>query len=50
MVYAINKALWEQRDVISGVIEDFGRLSPQTALPQGMEAHPGSVTFWNSLK
>ena len=50
MVYAINKALWEQRDVISSVARDFGRLSPQTALPQGMEAHPGSVAFWNSLK
>ena len=50
MVYAINKALWEQRDAISSVIRDFGRLSPQTALPQGMEAHPGSVDFWKTCK
>ena len=50
MVFAINKALWEQRHVVSNVIKDFGALSPDTALPQGMEAHPGSVDFWRTLK
>ncbi|CAK7070045.1 MAG: hypothetical protein DELT_01826 [Desulfovibrio sp.] len=50
LVAAVNKALWEGRDYISGVIKDFGGLSPDTALPAGLEAHPGSVTFWNSLK
>jgi len=49
LVSAINKALWEGRDYISGVIKDFGGLSPHTALPKGLEAHPGSVEFWNSL-
>ena len=50
MVYAINKALWEQRRVVSDIIRDFGGLSPDTALPEGIEAHPGSVRFWNSFK
>lgn len=49
LVFAVNKALWEGRDHISDVIEDFGGLSPATALPKGLEAHPGSVAFWNSL-
>lgn len=50
LVFAVNKALWEGRDYISGVIRDFGGLNPATALPVGLEAHPGSVKFWNSLK
>lgn len=49
LVFAVNKALWEGRGYISGVIKDFGGLSPATALPKGLEAHPGSVEFWNSL-
>ncbi len=50
MVFAINKALWENRAAISSVIKDFGALSPDTALPKGIEAHPGSVRFWSTLK
>lgn len=49
LVFAINKALWDGRDYISGVIKDFGGLSPATALPQNLEAHPGSIEFWNSI-
>lgn len=49
LVFAVNKALWEGRDYISGVIKDFGGLSPVTALPKGLDAHPGSVEFWNNL-
>lgn len=49
LVFAVNKALWEARDYIAGVIKDFGGLSPDTALPKGLEPHPGSVEFWNSL-
>ena len=50
LVFAINKALWEGRDSIAEVIKDFGLLSPETALPTGLPAHPGSVKFWNSIK
>lgn len=49
LVYAINKALWENREYIAGFIEDFGKLSPQTALPVGLAHHPGSGRFWHSL-
>lgn len=48
LVYAVSK-VWEGRGAISAVIKDFGRLSPATALPAGLEAHPGSVDFWKSL-
>lgn len=48
-VYEANKILWENRQYLSGTVEDFGLLSPQTALPAGLEAHPGSVAFWKSL-
>ena len=49
LAFAVNKALWEGRDYIGGIIKDFSALSPKTALPQGIEAHPGSVAFWKSL-
>lgn len=49
IVFAINKALWENKQSIAGVISDFGGLAPATALPQGLPVHPGSVTFWRGL-
>lgn len=49
LVYAINKALWDNKSYVSGVIEDFGKLSPDTALPADLPHHPGSARFWNSL-
>ncbi len=50
LVYAINQALWQNRDRIAGVISDFGGLSPKTALPEGLDVHPGSVRFWSELR
>ena len=50
VVFAINKTLWENRSAISSVVEDFGGLSPDTALPKGLAAHPGSVRFWSTVK
>ena len=50
LVFAVNKALWEERARIADVIKDFGALSPDTALPAGLAAHPGSVKFWESLR
>ena len=50
LVYAINKALWENRSYISGVISDFGGLSASTALPVGLPTHPGSVKFWDEVR
>ncbi len=49
LVFAINKALWENRDEIGSEITDFKSLSIDTALPQGLPVHPGSIKFWNSL-
>jgi TRAP transporter TAXI family solute receptor len=50
MVYAINKALWEGRGYIAGVIKDFGKLSLKTALVESVPAHPGSARFWTELR
>ncbi len=49
LVFTITKTLWEERDFIAGVIQDFGALSPETAVPPGLPVHPGSVKFWESL-
>ena len=50
VIFAVNKALWDNREAIAAAVEDFGGLSPETALPQGLPAHPGSVRFWSTLK
>ena len=49
LVVAINKALWENKSAIAKVIADFGALSPATALPKGLPAHPGSTSFWSEV-
>lgn len=50
LVYAINQALWKNRGYISKVIEDFGQLSPKTALPTDLPVHPGSLRFWKEVQ
>lgn len=49
LAFAVSKALWEGRDYIANVIKDFGGLSPETALPAGLEVHPGAEAFWKTL-
>lgn len=50
LVFAVCKALWRGRDQIAGVIKDFGALSPQTAVPQGLPVHPGARRFWSEAE
>lgn len=50
LVYAINKSLWNNRADIARGIEDFGKLDPQTALPQNLPVHPGSRRFWQEMQ
>lgn len=50
LVYALNKALWENREAMISAVKDMQELSPEMALPQGVPVHAGSVKFWQSLK
>jgi TRAP transporter TAXI family solute receptor len=49
LVHAISGALWENKRNIASVIADFGGLSPETALPEGLPAHPGAAAFWREI-
>ncbi|MDR2605269.1 MAG: TAXI family TRAP transporter solute-binding subunit [Desulfovibrio sp.] len=49
LVFAVAKALWENKKAIADVVVDFNALSPDTALPQGLPAHPGAQAFWHNL-
>ena len=50
LVYAINQSLWKNKGYIAKVIEDFGQLSPKTALPVDLPVHPGSLRFWKEVQ
>ena len=50
LVYAACKGLWEGRDYVAGIIKDFGGLSPKTAVPAGLDVHPGAAAFWKTLQ
>lgn len=50
LVYSICHALWYNKDYIARVVEDFGQLSPETALPEGLEVHPGARKFWTEIR
>ncbi len=50
LVYSINKIIWENREGIGKGMKDFALFSPETALPQEVKAHPGSVKFWQELQ
>ncbi len=48
LVFAVAKALWDNKKNIADLVVDFDGLSPDTALPQGMPAHPGARAFWRA--
>lgn len=50
LVVVINQSLWKNRDYIAKVIEDVGKLEPETALPENMPVHPGAKLFWQELR
>lgn len=50
LVYALNKALWENKKLLTGAVKDLEELQPAMAIPRGVPVHPGSVKFWNELK
>lgn len=47
---AIARTLWKSRDEIAAVVADFGALSPETALPDGLFVHPGARRFWETVR
>jgi TRAP transporter TAXI family solute receptor len=49
-VFAITKALWENKSSLADAVKDFQALSPQTAMPQGFDMHPGAKKFWDRVK
>lgn len=50
LVNIVAKTLWERKDIVAGVIKDFGSLSPKTAAPGNLPMHPGALEFWNEFK
>ncbi len=49
LAFAVARALWENKKTVADVVVDFGALSPDTALPQGLPAHPGAQAFWRGI-
>lgn len=50
LVFALNKALWDNREGLIEAVLDMRELDSGMALPAGVPSHPGSESFWNSVK
>ena len=50
LVFEITRSLWQHRGQIASVISDFAALSPTSAIPAGIPAHPGAAAFWRQAK
>ncbi len=50
LVYSINKIIWENRESIGENMKDFKLFTSNIALSKGIDAHPGSIKFWNDLQ
>ncbi len=50
LVYALNKTIWENKNFLSERVKDMQELTPDIALPEKVQAHSGSVKFWNEHK
>ncbi|MDR0238791.1 MAG: TAXI family TRAP transporter solute-binding subunit [Deltaproteobacteria bacterium] len=49
-VFAISKALWDNKADLVDAVKDFQSLSPGNAVPPGFDIHPGAKRFWDSVK
>jgi len=50
LVFAITKAIWENKNSLVDAVQDLRALSPTTAMPPGFDVHPGARKFWDSVK
>ena len=50
LVYELNKAIWEHKDTLIAAVKDVAELTPATATSDKVPTHPGSVSYWSSLK
>ena len=50
LVYELNKAIWEHKDTLIAAVKDVAELNPATATSDKVPTHPGSVSYWSSLK
>ncbi len=49
-VFNLSKAMWENKATLVNAVKDVQELSPKTAIPNGVPAHPGAVKFWKSVE
>ena len=49
LVYELCKTLWEHKSDLAAKIQDISELEADTALPEKVPAHAGSVKFWNEI-
>ena len=50
LVYALNKALLENKKSLANSVEDLKELNPKEALSKKIPNHPGSEKFWKNIK
>ena len=50
LVYELNKAIWEHKDTLIAAVKGVAELNPATATSDKVPTHPGSVSYWSSLK
>ena len=50
LVYALNKAIWENKEFLTAKVQDMSELNYNTALPEKIPAHNGSLKFWNEIQ
>lgn len=50
LVYALNKALWKNKESLASSVKDFEGFNPKEALSQKIPNHPGSEKFWKNIK
>ena len=49
LVYELNKAVWEHKAELAAAVQDMSELEAESALPERVPAHEGSVRFWRGI-
>lgn len=50
LVYELSKTLWEHKSDLAAAVKDISELEADTALPEKVPAHTGSVRFWREIQ
>ncbi|EFC91600.1 TRAP transporter solute receptor, TAXI family [Dethiosulfovibrio peptidovorans DSM 11002] len=50
LTYKLAELIWQNKETLAKSVKDMQELSPESAVPAAVPAHPGAAKFWKSVQ